>query len=314
MSKIKEVDELDDLDLDEPIIPEDKDDKKYTSTGWKFYLSVRKHLNTYWQEFNGELDSKGRQKYKNIRKFVESKFKRSADRDLFYTMICTYQEWELLASVDHGKSATKVIPWLGDWYKRRKNGYWQDNNSVYIKSLKKSIKENLDSTQAIKATAPFLIQEMMRYSKLQGKIEQAFGGQPFLDEAPTSSSNQKRFTTFMKMLSDVTGLKIKLLHEWMRIHGVNPNEPNQMWNMASLAQQFGQVGAAGALTGAAAAQGIMLSNPGGAPTLINRDALLLADNLINHSKDFGEPKSVVLEAEPLKEKVNGKSNGKHVTQ
>jgi hypothetical protein len=304
-----------DIDLDipeEPITPVDKDDKHYTSSGWKFYLSVRKHLNDYWQEFNGELDNKGKPKYRNVRKFVDSKFKRSADRDMFYTMICTYQEWELLASVDHGKSATKVIPWLGDWYKRRKNGYWQEDNSIYIKSLRRSIKENLDSSEAIKATAPFLIQEMMRYSKIQSKIEQAFGGQPFLDESPTSPANTKRFALFIDMVSKVSGLKIKLVHEWMRIHGVNPHEPNQMWNMAQLAQQFGQVGAAGALTGAAA--GIMLSNPSGAPTLLSRDALLLADNIVSHSKDFGEPKTIDAETQSVKEKPNGKTNGKHVTQ
>ena len=309
---MKQEQEWDDLELEAPIIPDSKDENKYINSGWKFYVKTRKDLSTYWEDFNGAT-SKGRPKYRTVREFIKSTFKRKEDRDLFYTMVCPYNEYELLSSVDYGKSSKKVIPWLGDWYKRRKNGYWQENNSVYLKSLQKSIKENLESNQAIKASAPFLIQEMMRYARLQSKIEQAFGGEPFLDEAPTTPANRKRFEVFIMMLSSVTKVKVKLIHEWMRIHGVNPREPNQMWNMATLAQQFGQVGAAGALTGVAS--GIMLQNPNGPPTNLSRDTLLLAENIHQHSMDFAEVKEKVIEViNPLDKVDKVKTNGKHSTQ
>jgi hypothetical protein len=309
---IKVQDDWDDLELDAPIIPEDKKEDSYAHSGWKFYLKVRIHLNDYWQEFNSSLDKKQNPKYKTVRRFAESKFKKTEERDLFYLMTCSYQEYEACARETHKANSRMIVPWVGDWVKRRKNGYWQESNSVYIKSLRKTIKDNQNSTEAIKATGPFLIQEMMRYSRLQGKIEQAFGGEPFLDEAPTTSANKKRFDVFIEMLAKVTGMKMKLLHEWMRIHGVNPHRPNEMWNMSALAQSFGQVGAAGALTGAAAVQqGIMLSNPNGQPTLLSRDALLMADHLTDMTKAFQDTtvKEKVIDAKPKE-----KTNGKHVTQ
>src|ERR1039457_2936065 len=121
------------LDIpDAPITPESKDENKYTHSGWKFYAHIRTYLNTYWNEFNSTLDSKGRVKYKTVRAFIKDKFKKSADRDMFYIMVCPYEEYEILSAVDYGKSNKKVLPWLGDWYSRRRNGYWQEPNSVYI--------------------------------------------------------------------------------------------------------------------------------------------------------------------------------------
>jgi hypothetical protein len=83
--------------------------------------------------------------------------------------------------------------------------------------------------------------------------------------------------------------------------------------MATLAQQFGQVGAAGALTGVAS--GIMLQNPNGPPTNLSRDTLLLAENIHQHSMDFAEVKEKVIEViNPLDKVDKVKTNGKHSTQ
>lgn len=309
-----------DIDIPEsPITPTEEGraakESSYQSNGWKFYIKVRPYLSEYWREFNGTVDRKGRNKYRTVREFTKDKFKKSVDRDLFYLMVCPYEEWQACARTTTKPDSKMSVPWLGDWYKRRKNGYWQEDNSIYIKSLRKAIKENLNSTEAIKATAPFLVQEMMRYSRLQSKVEEAFSGEPFLQDAPTSPANRLRFKTYLRMLQVVTGLKIRLIQEWMRVHGVNPNEPNQMWNMAALAQMSGQIGAAGALTGVAAAQGIMLSNAdGSSPTMLSRDALLLADGMLAKTREFKmKDKEVILDGDELvtKEKTNGKSNGKH---
>lgn len=298
-------------DIDSPILPDDKVSKSnYHDSGWRFYIKLRPYLAEYWRQFNSDLNSKGKSKYRTVDDFIKAKFKSKTERELFYLMTCSEAEWEIGASLDNSKK--KAIPWLGDWYKRRKNGYWNEDNGFHTSYLKKAIKEGIESSQAIKATAPFLIQSLMRWNRMQAKIDEAYGGQLFLDEAPNTPKNKSRFEAYTKMCKIVEGMKIKLMNEWMRVHGVNPNDPQQMFNMSALAQGFAQAGAAGALSGVAAAQGFMLSNPNGqAPTMLSRDALLLADHLTSHTKSFKEmPKDVVIDHEPDKKKTNGK----HSTQ
>lgn len=306
-----------------PIVPDNKEKRDYShkSDGWKFYLKIRDRLPEFWDEFNTKTDNKGKPYYRNVKQLSISKFKKKpTEQQLFYWMICPYQEW---AHTAYTKKEAKrhAVPWLADWEKRRKNGYWAEDNSYQIKNLNKVIKENIESGQAIKAAAPFLIKEMVMYDKLKNQVLEAFGGKALLDnESPTSKNNVFRFKVFMEMIGKVTGLKIRMIKEWMRINGIDPENPHQMFDMATLAQMSGQIGAQGALSGIAAAS-VMLQNPGGAPpTLINRDALLLAEHLTTHTKELGIPKegiSVIEGVEVSTKHIQhnkDKPNGKHSTQ
>lgn len=311
MSK-SDTDWLDGLELS-PITPDKAaSEHNYNSSGWKFYIKVRPYLGEYWRQFNSDLNSKGKAKHRTVEEFARVKFKKKEERELFYLMTCSNEEWEVGATLD--KSKKKIVPWLGDWRQRRKNGYWNEDNGFHTTYLRKALKEGIESSQAIKATAPFLIQSLMRWNRMQAKIDEAYGGEMFLDEAPNTPRNKARFDAYTKMTAAVEKMKIKLMQEWMRIHGVNPSDPQQMFNMAVMAQSFAQAGAAGALTGVAAAQGYMLQNPNGAPTLLSRDALLLADHLTAHTKNFKEmPKEVTLDGDEVVE-IKEKKNGKHATQ
>lgn len=303
---------IEDLDDDIPIIPtgskKASDEVNYASQGWKFYVKLKSQLSELWLEFNNTIGKSGRRpKYATVRDFAKVKFKNKEERNMFVLMTCSKREWEVCAS---NGSIKKTVPWLGDWVKRRKNGYWMEDNSYQISNLKKVIKENLESAAAIKATAPFIIQELLRYNKLQAKVEELYGGNPLSDD-PRDKKNKEKFKDYLDMISSVTALKVKLIREWMRIHGVSPETPNEMWSMAQLAQGFAQAGAAGALTGMVASQGLMLQNPEGAPTVLSRDALLLADHLTSHKELFKDAPMVidatlVEDKEERKEKANGK--------
>lgn len=305
----QELEWLREIDLDLPVLAKEEIKKKkakkfnYNSSAWRYYLDVRYKFAEWWNEFNGALDHKTRPKYRNIRSFVESRTKNKQHREWLLYMLGPRPHEE------HGKQRT--IPYVGDWVRRRKNGYWSEENKYQIKSLAKAIKDNLEKGETIRATAPFLIQELCRVNRLISKLDELFGGNPFLDENPTSKGNKIRFETYAKMYNTLFTMKTNAVHELMRVHGVNPEEPNQMWNMGVIAEAMGRVGAAGALTGAAAAGGTL---PGLRPDQIvmSRSALLMANHLQTHANVFKVPlpedkivEGELVEKHKNKEKTNG---------
>ena len=313
----KEWQWLDREDSETPINPIEKQRHTYKGDAWKYYLLIKPDLQEWWDEFNGKLDKRGKVYFKNLGVFIRSKTRNGKQKEWLRYMLGPKPE-------DLGEKKQE-IPWLGDWSKRRKNGYWSIDNKIQLKGLKKAIESNADSMDAIKACAPFLIQEMLQYTKLQEKVHQVFGGEPFLDEAPTSKPNVHRFRTYMHMLGKITGLKVRLVQEWMRVNGIDPRNPHEMWDMATLAQLSGSIGAAGALTGFTAGMSLQ---PGQQPAfgsqpqnVVSPTAYLLAEHLTEHARIFKKPlpplseEGVVKEAKPKessKDKTNGKSNGKHV--
>ena len=325
-----------DLQEDEPITALEEDGKKshetsYTSAGWKFYIRIKEYIPDWWYEFNGKLNHKateeGRVRYRNINSFVNKKFKHSRDRELFGWMVGPKRIWEREAK-SQKKSDKHIVPWLGDWDKRRKNGYWATENREQIKGLARAIKENVEGAQAIRATSPFIVQSLMRWVRLQDKIDELFDGQPFLmDEKPTSKNNYQRYKLYTQLHEQAEQLKNKTIEMWMRIHGVNPSNPHEMQDMATMAMLVGQSSAASALTGFTAAlgnnnpnfqaiqqdgkpNGNHTLNIGGDQVIISPDALLLAQHLVQHSQTFKKALpaidgEIINKPVDKKEKTNG---------
>lgn len=293
--------------------------------GWKFYISVKELLPDWWYEFNGKVESSHKSsgfnsKYKNIEVFAKHKVKDKTERQFFIWMISPRKVWERNAKTGHKRYQ---VPWLGDWHARRRNGYWETENKEHIKSLRKAITENVQSGTAIRATSPFIVQSLLRWSRLADKVDELFKGEPFVDESPHSKNNIQRFKLYTSMHEQVEELKTKTIKEWMRIHGVDPNNPHEMADMATMAQLVGQSAAASALTGYSIGSSLSPQNgndgkPNGNNVLslngqgivISPDALLLAQHLAQHSTTFKKPLPSIIEGEELikpKEKTNGHS-------
>src|ERR1039458_992659 len=210
-------DQLDwDLEDNEPITALDNNGnsanaESFTSEGWKFYLKIKDLIPDWWAEFNGALNNShnnfhNKVKYRNIESFGKKKFKHSQERQYFLWMIGPKRIWERDAlSQKHSKR--HVVPWLGDWNKRRLNGYWVTDNREQIKGLKAAILDNVESSQAIKATAPFIVQDLMRWVRLNEKIDKLFDGEPFSDDKPNSKSNLERVKLYMQLRSQVIDLR-----------------------------------------------------------------------------------------------------------
>jgi len=299
MSKSKQTDETEDTELfddeflglldkceDIPVNPKDPQADKYGKSGWQYYLKVRPLLPEWWEEFNSKILSSGKLAYGSVLQFVKAKTRSKTDRQYLYWMIGPKPSSEVKTT--NGKYE---VPWLGDWGKRRKNGYWTEDNHLPIQQLKKALKANKQAADTVKASAPFLIQDLMRINKRIGQLDDLFGGNPFVvAESPNSKGNITRFKTYITMYKMLWKQKIAIVHEIMRIMGINPQRPNEMWGMTQLAGVAGQIGASAALTGAAASGGMVLpGSPGGPQLQISSDAMYLAAHLSQHSKDFDLP-------------------------
>lgn len=280
--------------------------------GYKYYEKVRESLPEWWEEFNGDLDSHGRLKYVTIRAFIKSKTSKKEEQHYLYQMLGPVKK--------HDK---QEAPWLGDWEKRRRNGFGLLDNREKIKPLLKIIKENLAAADSIKALAPFLADELVQYSNLQNQVHEAFASRAFLNgKDANDKKNIARFDCYRVMLAGLTEIKFKVIREIMRIHGVDPDTPQQMREMVAMA---GGIGAAAALTGIAASQGAQLSLPPGFGGNVNTpngpviapytyDALKLAEHLTKHAHTFNKPLPPTIEADPsdLEDKPKHKGNGKVV--
>lgn len=265
---------------------------------FRFYREVQSQLAQWWEEFSQELDQQtGGPKYKTIYQFARAKSKVSKEQKWIAQMIgpepATYNH-------KNGKTSGRWlrIPWLGDWKARRMNGYWAPEQPAKVKSLVRSLKEKLAGLDAVRSAAPYLVQEMARYTRLGEQVDAAFGGQA-LDpsKGPMDERNRARFYAFLEMQKAITGIKLRLIHEWMLVHGVNPEDPVQFMQVNQMIAQAHP----GQLAGMADSVSIR-----------DLEAIKLAQMLIGHAENFNMPLPETLvpvvkkDPEKAVDKVNGK--------
>jgi len=102
-----------------------------------------------------------------------------------------------------------------------------------------SIRLNLGAAESIRAMAPLLERELIRCEKLQKQVDAAFGNLFLSGESPVSPKNQQRFKKYFEMTKSVAMLKFKLIHEFMRVHGVDPARPHQMYEISEATSGIG---------------------------------------------------------------------------
>jgi hypothetical protein len=93
---------------------------------------------------------------------------------------------------------------LGDWQKRRADGFWAFDDPARMRSINQVIKERTYAQEAARALGPLTVKQIERWERLAAKIDEAFAGEPFLrDEEPTSPKNRLRFRTYVRMHKQV---------------------------------------------------------------------------------------------------------------
>ena len=137
---------------------------KHGGRTYEFYKSIR--WPEYWDEFNTALDPKTNQrKYKTVNQFIQAKCKQEWQRELMWEMIGP--EPKLL-----GNKQQLRVPYLGDWEKRRNNGFWCFEDHGKVRMVQEAIREKQEGLQATRALAPLLASRMARWKKIAEVIDQ----------------------------------------------------------------------------------------------------------------------------------------------
>ena len=180
------------------------------------------------------------------------------------------------------------MPWLGDWKQRRIGIQAGPPLPEEIKTLAQSFRDKLVAVEAVRSAAPFLIAELARYTKVSEEIDKAFAGQPLdPNKPPHSCENQARFRAYRMMQFSLTRMKLELLDQWMTIHGVDPKDPVQVFQLNTISRKGMASGLAGDLP------------------VREMELLKLARALQAHEKNFGLP----VPKEPLGGCRGGERNG-----
>lgn len=267
---------------------------------WNYYKSI--DWPQWWDEFNGAVIPKkekgaGRRKYKSVWHFICTKTKVRWQQQAL---------WLMIGPDPKPKPGERLrCPYLGDWDKRRRNGFYVFEDPAKIVAVVRAIQERRTGLDATQALAPMIARRLAYWYKIQGMLTEAFAGK-LLDDEVSPMQAQTRINLFLKWQGRVETIISKLEDQWARIHGVNPMDPTQQY--LDMALMSGKVGAAAALTGAVAAghipgrpklvqDGQELPLPDG----VSYDAILMADMLKSHSTTFDLP---------LPEKMNAKQKSK----
>lgn len=261
----------------------------------------------WWDEFNSALIPKGergagRRKYKSAWHFVTKKTRVQWQRQVL---------WKMIGPAPQPKPGEKLsAPYLGDWDKRRANGFYAFDDPAKVVAIERAIEDRQMGLEATRALAPMIARRLAYWYRVQQLLTDVFAGRLLDDEQRPEGTGKNRIDLFLKWQGRVEDILARLEDQWARVHGVNPLDPAQQYlDMAALG---GRIGAAAALTGVAATGAIP-----GRPTLIqdgqelplpedtSYDSILMAQMLKGHERTYGLPLP-----ENHQEKSNGKSKGR----
>jgi hypothetical protein len=225
-TRLKSLRDVTESDFESPGSPSNEFHANKREKPYKSYLEVREVLPEWWEEFNTALNESGMLKYRSVRQFALAKVKHRRQQELLCEMIGPRPDRKRLR-----------VPWLGDWMQRRMGIQNGPPLPEEIKTLAQSFRDKLAAIEAVRSAAPFVIAELARYTKVSEEIDKMFAGMPLNPNyPPDSSENQARFRAYRGMQFSLTRMKLKLLDQWMIIHGVDPKDPMQVLQRNTISQ------------------------------------------------------------------------------
>jgi hypothetical protein len=132
--------------------------------------------------------------------------------------------WRLSAGNVKGESDTAMA---GEKTKRKLE---RDSSKHREQSVAAALAKLLRAAKAIRRTGKLIKRDLRECERLHRAVCAAFSPQLFLPgQSATSPTNLQRFKTYLKMIKCLFQLKIRLIHELMRVHGIDPQHPEEMW-------------------------------------------------------------------------------------
>jgi len=291
----------------EPIEPKEKVKFRFKRRREReYYHSI--NWADWWDEFNGARTEGGKRKYLSVGSFIQSKTKVHWQQQMLSH--CIGQE--------PAENTVREVPYLGNWQKIRRNGFYVFDDPAKARAVEIALEQKSELVAATRALAPMIAKRLAYWYKIKDMITDALVGKLVEEDTYATvklkggkskkvlvETRDSRLDSFFKWQQKAEQMILKLEDQWMKIHGVDPTNPGQNW--ITMGELAGKVGAAAALTGAAASslpgRPMILQNGEELPLPegVNYDSLLFASHLVGHAERFPEL--------PLPEEV--KANGKH---
>ena len=219
-------------DVDPPINPVKQYKGSRKGAAYAYYQDVAPKLREWWDEFNTQLNDDGKLKYRTIIGFAREKGKTSTEKQLLLEMLGPQPQ------VKDGRQLR--VPWLGDWQKRRDNGFWAPKQSAEMKELAVTMRRKMVGWDAIQATGPYLAMGMATIEKFKQQVHDAFGGMAFdVNQSPLSEPNQERYRVYTGWIWDLELKRIRLLTEYWRANGMDVDGKISTVHIQALAAQIG---------------------------------------------------------------------------
>jgi hypothetical protein len=269
--------EILEANFDAPTRQKRRYDKSNTRNkrAWAYYRKVSDLLPEWWLEFQREQNPKtGRALYKTVRAFANAKTRNQADRAYLRGLI--------------GREPNDPNqPWVGDWLRERASGFISPYMPAKLKELARAFKDKIANIEAVRSAAPYLIQELMRCTRMAEEIDEVFNGQMFnANSAPHDPDNIARFDAYQKMHGVVLEKKFAILKQWFNIHMIDPEGRGVTMQMVNQILKQNNVQA-----NLQMGDGRVPSAPVIDPENSERDymAFLMMRQLLHHEKAFNLP-------------------------
>jgi hypothetical protein len=208
--------------------------------------------------------------------------------------LCKAVLWEMIGpepvqtATDDNESLR--VPYLGNWEKRRRNGFYAFEDLTKAKAVQEALKHRHELHEATRALAPLIAKRMAFWYQVRDQITEGYAGKIFEDNKSVTDAQQKeRVNAFLEWQHGVEGTILRLEKQWMRIHGVDPRDPGQQW--ITTAALGGNVGEETTVQGQISSGSVLILNGEefSLPENISYDSILLAHHLRTHAETFGLP-------------------------
>lgn len=194
-----------------------------SSKGKQFWKSIK--WDEWWHEFTTELRTDGVYKYPTVWSFAKAKGNTAKEAQLIYYAIGPQPD------LPPGKR--QPLPYLGDWQKRRREGFWDGEDKV--KAVDALIDERKDALAVAKASSRITLRFIEKIAMASEKIDEYFAGMPLsMAEGIDDKSNFRRLNRWIKAQRDLFAI-LKEAKELFLLENGIPADAKELNSFLSMA-------------------------------------------------------------------------------
>jgi hypothetical protein len=204
-----------------------------------------------WDEFCNRRKANGALHYSSIALFCKDKAKDKWEERIFWRAMGPEpivpkelkEHMEEYGSRAQSKSSKVklhkmlIVPWLGDWEKKRANGFFS-NEGVTQQALEKVLTEREGAVEAAKMIGRVTAGFMQKFQGLLEHLDNFFGGQVINPEL-SMATNERRMDFYYHNLKRIFNMTTEASELYLRCNGLHNDDLTQWANLAAMSATAG---------------------------------------------------------------------------